>query len=204
MGSFVKNNRKLLVVVVAIVCLVIGVTVSHHIYEQHRDEQAAAEISKACKKTPSMRGLFSKFQIAGVNAHEKVLDLQMNEELSNQLKSNINAYIEDNISVITRMFGDLTRHEDGEGNLIVTGDEVEPVCDTIASDKKFVNDFGDGWKIRIYNAQEKLVYIYSDDKFLDKPEVHLDSVIAKGKQEHDDNAFKLTEAALNAVGNNKE
>lgn len=204
MGSFVKNNRKLLVVVVAIVCLVIGVTVSHHIYEQHRDEQAAAEISKACKKTPSMKGLFSKFQIAGVNTHEKTLDLQMNEELSNQLKSNINAYIEDNISVITRMFGDPTRHEDGEGNLIVTGDEVEPVCDTIASDKKFVNDFGDGWKIRIYNAQEKLVYIYSDDKFLDKPEVHLDSVIAKGKQEHDNNAVKLTEAALNAVGNNKE
>lgn len=204
MGSFVKNNRKLLVVVVAIVCLVIGVTVSHHIYEQHRDEQAAAEISKACKKTPSMKGLFSKFQIAGVNTHEKTLDLQMNEELSNQLKSNINAYIEDNISVITRMFDDPTRHEDGEGNLIVTGDEVEPVCDTIASDKKFVNDFGDGWKIRIYNAQEKLVYIYSDDKFLDKPEVHLDSVIAKGKQEHDDNAVKLTEAALNAVGNNKE
>ena len=98
----------------------------------------------------------------------------------------------------------ISRHEDGEGNLIVTGDEVEPVCDTIASDKKFVNDFGDGWKIRIYNAQEKLVYIYSDDKFLDKPEVHLDSVIAKGKQEHDDNAVKLTEAALNAVGNNKE
>lgn len=204
MGSFVKNNRKLLVVVLAIVCLVIGITVSHHIYEQHRDEQAAAEISKACKKTPSMKGLFSKFQIAGVNAHEKVLDLQMNEELSNQLKSNINAYIEDNISVITRMFGDPTRHEDGEGNLIVTGDEVEPVCDTIASDKKFVNDFGDGWKIRIYNAQEKLVYVYSDDKFLDKPEVHLDSVIAEGKQEHDDNAVKLTEAALNAVGNNKE
>lgn len=204
MGSFVKNNRKLLVVVLAIVCLVIGITVSHHIYEQHRDEQAADEISKACKKTPSMKGLFSKFQIAGVNAHEKVLDLQMNEELSNQLKSNINAYIEDNISVITRMFGDPTRHEDDEGNLIVTGDEVEPVCDTIASDKKFVNDFGDGWKIRIYNAQEKLVYVYSDDKFLDKPEVHLDSVIAKGKQEHDDNAVKLTEAALNAVGNNKE
>jgi len=47
MGNFVKNNRKLLVVVLAIVCLIIGIAISHHIYEQHRDEQAAAEISKA-------------------------------------------------------------------------------------------------------------------------------------------------------------
>lgn len=63
MGNFVKNNRKLLVVVLAIVCLIIGIAVSHHIYEQHRDEQAADEISKACKKTPSMKGLLVSFRL---------------------------------------------------------------------------------------------------------------------------------------------
>ncbi|WP_191667387.1 hypothetical protein [Limosilactobacillus walteri] len=148
-----------------------------------------------------MSGLFSKFQIAGVDTHKKVLNLQMNEELSNRLKSNIGSYIEDNISVLTRTFGDPTRHEDGEGNLLVTGDEIEPICDTISSNKKFIKDFGTGWEIKVYNAQGDIAYIYSDDKFLDKPELHLDSVIAKGQQEHDENAVRLTEAVLNAVGN---
>ncbi|MBB1070089.1 hypothetical protein H5S40_07985 [Limosilactobacillus sp. RRLNB_1_1] len=69
--------------------------------------------------------------------------------------------------------------------------------------QRLYKNYDKGWTIDIYNAQGDLVYIYSDDKFLDKPETHLDKVIAEGQTEHGENATKLTEAVINAVGRNK-
>lgn len=144
--------------------------------------------------------MFDNYQITGVDAHKKIIDFQMNEEYSNALKSNINSYVEDHVSFISRLMGDENSDSDYQGNLSFTGSSVQPLCYAIASNKKFIKKYGTDWTVNVYNAQGKLVYVYSDDKFLEKPELHLESVIAKGQEEHDENAAQITEAVINAVG----
>lgn len=135
-----------------------------------------------------------------VDAHKKIVKFQMNEELSNALESNIKAYVDDHVSTINRLFGDTEEDSDYQGNLNITGTQVQPVCYAIASNKTFVKKYGKGWTVGVYNAQGKLEYVYRDDKFIQKPELYLGPIIEKGAEEHDENAAEITEAVLNAVG----
>ena len=195
----------MLIIMLGICACVVMLVFAWKMHVRVQNEQAEQQIEHIFKHSSSMelKGTFSNYQIENVDTRQKTIGLQMNEHMSDQLKSNINAYIDDNVSVLNRMFGNPAKDEDGQGNLLITGDQVEPICDAISYNKGFIKDYGKGWTIDIYNAQGDLVYIYSDDKFLDKPEAHLDKVIAEGQAAHDENATKLTEAVINAVGRNK-
>lgn len=198
--ELIKKHKKGLEVAIGVVAAVVLIISGYHIYQRQQDAQAKAAIEKVCKSTASLEGITSDFQIMDVNAHKKIVKFQMNEELSNALESNIKAYVDDHVSTINRLFGDPEQDSDPQGNLRITGTQVQPVCYAIASNKTFVKKYGKSWTVGVYNAQGKLEYVYRDDKFIQKPELYLASVIEKGAEEHDQNAVEITEAVLNAVG----
>ncbi|MBB1063294.1 hypothetical protein [Limosilactobacillus fastidiosus] len=201
MKKLFQDHKRLIEKIIGVVVVLVLVIAGYNIYQHHQNTEAKKAITKVCKSTPPLAGMFSDYQIIDVNAHKKIVDFQMNEELSNALKSNINQYVDDHVSTLNRLFGDTEEHSDNEGNLSITGTEVQPICYAIASNKTFVKKYGKGWTVKVYNAQGKLQYVYQDDKFLQKPELYLESVIEKGAEEHDENATEITEAVLNAVGN---
>lgn len=135
-----------------------------------------------------------------VQANKKYVAFQMNEEMSNALKYNIQEYIEDHVSLSTRLMGEEDQHTDGRGNLDITGDQVQPLCYAIASNKTFIKKYGTGWTVDVYNASGDFIYRYRDDKFLKKPELELDPVIQKAQEEHDDNVAEIATAVINAIG----
>lgn len=203
MKKFLKENQKTIIWICSILVMLIILIGGYKVYQHHQNVEARKAVIKVCNSTPPLAGISSDFQIADINAHKKIVAFQMNEEMSNALKSNINSYVEDHVSTISRLIGEEDRDSDNEGNLVITGTQVQPLCYAIASNKTFVNKWGKDWTVKVYNAQGKLVYIYRDDKFLAKPEDQLDSVIAEGQKEHDDNAAEITKAVINAVGNTR-
>lgn len=191
---------KILGVIVVLVVLIGG----YHAYQQHKNAEARKAIVKVCNSKPPLAGIYTDYQIEAVDAHKKIVNFQMNEELSNELKSNLNSYIDDHISVAKRFLGQEHQSEDTQGNLAITGDSVQPLCYAIASNKTFVKKWGKGWIVNIYNAQGKLVYQYQDDKFLEKPEIEVEPAIEKAAQEHDENAARITASIFNAIGRNSD
>lgn len=195
-------NKRLILKILGLLIVIVALIGGYKEYQNHRNMEARKEIKKVCSSTYGLDRMFSDYQIVNVNVRKKIIVFQLNEELTNALNYNLKAYVEDNVSVISRLMDETDKDTNGQGNLTITGSQIQPICYALATNKKFVKDYGKGWTIYIYNAQGKEVYIYRDDKFLDKPELHVAAAIEKGQEEHDKNATEITKSVIDAIGNN--